>query len=214
MTEAPAPVSFRPRGWRWASRAGLVLGYASLLLVTTTYQARTVEVRASRPQLGVIRLEPGTSPGGVQGWVAHFSLDVSRAQAWRILGRCEAFPKVLKGVESCELLADRGREKDHRMNLLSPPNAFMRTRTTYDPASFRSEWRMTEGSFDAAEGFVRLDPFPGQPGWCKVQYGYYLSISKLLPRSFEQPRTQRAVRRMAREIQDYFMGQATAAASR
>ena len=211
MSEASLPPSFRPRWQRWAVRAALALGYASLFLVTTTYRARTVEVKASRPQLGVIRLEPGTSPGGVEGWVAHFALDVSRAQAWRILGRCEEFPKVLKGVASCELLADHGREKDHRMNLLSPPKAFMKTRTTYDPEHFRSTWRMTEGSFAAAEGFVRLDPFPGQPGWCKVQYGYYLSISKLLPKSFEQPRTQRAVRRMAREIQDYFMGQATPA---
>jgi hypothetical protein len=88
----------------------------------------------------------------------------------------------------------------------------MMTRTRYDPAQFRSEWRMVEGSFAAAEGFVRLDPFPGEPRWCKVSYGYFIDISKLLPRSFKHPRTQRALRRMAREIQDYFMGKGAAPA--
>jgi hypothetical protein len=124
-----------------------------------------------------------------------------------VLRECESLPKVLKGVAACKLLeAGRG-WKLHRMDLTHPEKAFMKTRTEYDEANHRTRWKMVDGSFQAAEGGIELKPHPKYPGWTRVAYAYHLSISPLLPESFEIPRIRRSVRRMAREIQRYFSGE-------
>ncbi len=202
MTDAPRPA---PPAWKtWTLRGVLLLGYASLFLVSTTVSTKTKTVRAERPDLGVIKLVFGKGPSGVKGWIAHFNLDVPVDKAWAVLGNCENLPKVLKGVASCKLLSREGNVKVHRMTLTHPENAYMKTRTVYDVAHHRTRWKMVDGSFVAAEGGISLAPHPKYAGWTRVEYAYFLNISKMLPVSFEVPRVRRSVRRMAREIQRYF----------
>jgi YD repeat-containing protein len=160
--------------------------------------------RASRAELGVIELVHGKGPSGVKGWVATFSIDQPLPKVWKVLSDCRNFPKVLKGVASCKLLSEEGEVKHHHMVLTHPDKAYMETRTEYDQARRRTSWRMTRGSFRAAEGGISLETHPRHKGWTRVTYAYYLNISAVLPESFEVPRVRRSVRRMAQEIQTYF----------
>lgn len=212
LPEAPpaAPTSTRGasargRPWtRWVRVGALVLGFASLFWVRSIVDTRDKTVGARRAELGVIELRHGEGPTGVKGWVATFNIDRPVTRVWRILSDCQNFPKILKGVASCRLLRQEGRVKYHRMELTHPENAYMETRTEYDLLRHSTAWRMTRGSFRAAEGGIRLRPHPEHRGWTQVTYAYYLNISVLLPESFEVPRVHRSVRRMAEEIQSYF----------
>jgi len=168
------------------------------------YEPKTKTVKATRPELGVVELVPGVSPGGVPGWVAKFRLDVSMEFAWNSLSKCSELAKALKGVASCTLIRKGDGWEINNMVLTHPDGAFMKTKTWYDKKHLRSHWKMVDGSFQAAAGFVRLYALPGHPGWCQVEYGYFLKISPMLPRNFERPRVRRSVRHMAHEIQRYF----------
>ncbi len=168
------------------------------------YEPETKTVKAVRPELGVVKLSPGSSPGGVPGWVARFHLDVPRKRAWNALSNCGELAKALKGVASCTLVQKGNGWEINKMVLTHPAGAYMKTKTWYDKANMRSHWKMVEGSFQAAAGFVRLLDLPGHPSWCRVEYGYFLKISPILPKNFERPRVRRALRRMAHEIQRYF----------
>jgi hypothetical protein len=201
----------RKKGLKWGglSVLGLVVVVVGGFFVYhwvagLVYEPKTRTVKATRPELGVVKLVPGTSPGGVPGWVAKFHLDVSADYAWSSLSRCSELAKALKGVASCTLLEKGDGWELNKMVLTHPEGAYMRTKTWYDNKRKRSHWKMVDGSFQAAAGFVRLKELPGHPGWCQVDYGYFLKISPMLPRNFERPRVQRAVRRMAHEIQQYF----------
>lgn len=168
------------------------------------YEPKTKTVKATRPELGVVKLVPGVSPGGVPGWVAKFHLDVSMEHAWSSLSKCSELAKALKGVASCTLIEKGDGWELNKMVLTHPEGAYMKTKTYYDKKRLRSHWKMVDGSFQAAAGFVRLQRLPGHPGWCQVEYGYFLKISPMLPRNFERPRVRRSVRHMAHEIQHYF----------
>jgi uncharacterized membrane protein len=207
MAEPDASSPATPSPSRWPRRARIaawLLAYASLFGVASIVDTADRKVRASRAELGVIELRHGSGPSGVKGWVATFNIDLPVDQVWVVLRDCRNFPKVLKGVAGCTLLKDEGLVKYHHMTLTHPDNAYMDTRTEYDESQHRTRWRMTQGSFRAAEGGIDLAPHPRHRGWTRVRYAYYLSISALLPESFEIPRIQRSVTRMAREIQDYF----------
>jgi hypothetical protein len=195
-----------PKAVIWARRVALALGYLSLFAVVSTYRAQSHTVRSPRPKLGVIRIVPERSPGGIDGWVAHFEVDVSVEKAWSVLGRCEEWPRVLKGMASCEALEGGADHRMYQLRFRVPKHAHMKARMVLDPKRHRLEWRMVEGSFQAAEGFIRLAPRSDRRDWSRVTYGYFLKISPLLPKTFEVPRVGRSLRRMAFEIQEYFMG--------
>jgi len=168
------------------------------------YKPKPKTVNAARTELGVVKLVDGTSEDGIPGWVARFHLDVSVDDAWNALSNCSELAKALKGVASCTLLKKGDGWELNKMVLTHPEGAYMTTKTWYDKARKRSHWKMVEGSFQAAAGFVRLHKLPGHPGWCQVEYGYFLKISIMLSKKFERPRVRRALRRMAHEIQLYF----------
>ncbi len=168
------------------------------------YTPKTKTVKATRPELGVVKLVPGTSPDGVPGWIARFHLDVSMDHAWSSLSKCSELAKALKGVASCTLVKKGDGWEVNKMVLTHPEGAYMKNKTWYDRKRMRSRWKMVDGSFQAAAGFVQLHKLPGHPGWCQVDYGYFLKISPMLPRNFERPRVRRSVRHMAHEIQRYF----------
>ncbi len=173
-------------------------------VVGMLYSPKTKTVKATRPELGVIKLVPGTSPDGVPGWIATFHLDVSMDHAWNSLSKCSELAKALKGVASCTLLEKGDGWEINKMVLTHPEGAFMKTKTWYDKKRRYSHWKMVDGSFQAAAGYVQLRNLPGHSDWCQVDYAYFLKISPLLPKNFERPRVRRSVRHMAREIQRYF----------
>lgn len=204
---AASPPAGGPSPWPRRARLGaFALGFASLFLVRSIVDTGAKKVRASRAELGVIELVHGTGPSGVKGWVATFTIDQPVSSVWAVLSDCQNFPKVLKGVAGCMLVRTEGTVKHHKMVLTHPKDAYMVTRTEYDAKAHRTRWRMTEGSFRAAEGGITLEPHPKHRGWTRVTYAYYLNISAVLPESFEIPRVQRSVRRMAQEIQAFFTG--------
>lgn len=168
------------------------------------YKPKTKTVKAARPELGVVKLVPGTSPDGIPGWVAKFHLDVSMEKAWSSLSKCSELAKAIKGVAHCTLIEKGDGWELNKMVLTHPEGAYMKNKTWYDKKNKRSRWKMVDGSFQAAAGFVRLYKLAGHPGWCRVEYGYFLKISPMLPKNFERPRVRRSVRKMAHQIQHYF----------
>jgi hypothetical protein len=168
------------------------------------YEPKPKTVKAARPELGVVKLDPGTSTDGIPGWVAKFHLDVSVDHAWTSLSKCSKMAKALKGVASCTLLKKGDGWELNKMALTHPDGAYMTTKTWYDHKRKHSHWKMVDGSFQAAAGYVRLRELPGHPGWSQVEYGYFLKISIVLSKKFERPRVKRALRRMVHEIQRYF----------
>lgn len=211
MSQSKANSSRLKKGLKWGGLSVLglvvvVLGgfYGYHFVADLLYKPKTKTVKAARPELGVVRLVPGTSPDGVPGWVARFHLDVSMEHAWNALSSCKELAKALKGVDHCELLKKGDGWELNKMVLTHPEGAFMKTKTYYDKKQRYSHWKMVDGSFQAAAGYVRLHALPGNPGWCQVEYAYFLKISPMLPKNFERPRVRRSVRHMAHEIQRYF----------
>jgi hypothetical protein len=208
-TDAAKPRWSKGLKWGVVSVAGLILCVVGGFflyhwIAGLLYVPKTRTVQAARPELGVVKLDPGTSEDGIPGWVARFHLDVSPDHAWRSLGKCSELAKALKGVASCTLIEKGDGWELNKMVLTHPEGAYMNTKTWYDKKRWRSHWKMVDGSFQAAAGYVELKRLRGHPGWCQVAYGYFLKISPMLPKNFERPRVQRAVRRMAHEIQQYF----------
>jgi len=199
----------RRLSWLMLSLLGMAVAAALLFygyhwIENLFYEQRVMTVRSRRPELGGIRLVPARSDGGIPGWVAHFQLDVPMQEAWRSLSRCGELAKALKGVASCRTLEKGPGWEINLMQLTHAKGMFLKHKTWYEPKRYRSHWKMLDGSFQAAAGYVRLEPLPGHPGWCKVAYAYFLKISPLLPRSFERKRNRRSARNMADDIQRYF----------
>ncbi len=198
--------------WKTALKwAGIVVGGLVVLYggwrvydLITDYKPTSKTVKAVRPELGQVKLDPQVSKSGIPGWVARFHLDVSADHAWKSLNSCSNLAKAIKGISHCIQLKKGDNWELSKMILTHPDGAYMKTKTHYDSKRMRSHWKMVDGSFQAAEGFVRLQPLPGHPGWCQVEYGYFLKISIMLTKKFERPRVRRSVRRMAHEIQRYF----------
>ncbi|MFH2005793.1 MAG: SRPBCC family protein [bacterium] len=189
----------------------LIGGVAAIVLLFNAYhwiadlfyKPKPETAVSQRPRLGLIELTPGHSPDGIPGWVAEFNLDASVDEVWRIFRDCRNMAKALKTVHYCKTLEKGDGWELNYMKLSHAAGWYLKQKTWFEPKKYASHWKMVEGSFTAAAGHFRVGRIPGRPGWCRVSYGYYIKINPLLPKRFERDKNKKAVRNMAREIQQY-----------
>ncbi len=123
------------------------------------YKPKTKTVKAVRPELGEVKLVPGTSTDGIPGWVARFHLDVSVDHAWNALSQCSEMAKALKGVASCSLIKKGDGWELSKMVLTHPDGANMKTKTWYDHKRKNSHWKMEDGGWQLpGSGRIRAAP--------------------------------------------------------